>query len=191
MYHQLPKIGRQESMFHQGKGAFQPASAGSLGQVRLRSAGSLFAPPPMLPPRQPAYSPEMGQASPIDPGASPVPVQDVPRRPAIRIAWGRLKKADAVQLADVLAEILERMRALDIPAGMVSKIQARMEAFAASGPVTATVELTEPEVRQLDAEILLLEETEAKETSEAATVPWALIAASAAGLGILITLLSD
>lgn len=111
--------------------------------------------------------------------------QEVKRHPAMRLAWGKLKKLDAQQLADQLADVIARMRAKGIPPGMVAQIQARLANFAQSAPETAEVEITEHEVQRMEAEILALEEAEAQ-TSEAPSTNWLIAVGAAIGLGLLI-----
>jgi hypothetical protein len=185
---QLPRFDRQESMFRQGR-SFQPAANAGLGQLRLR-----------MPVQDGVFDRQqfVGQTSRISlaqapsqtetaPPVAPPAGQGVRRRPAMRVAWGRLKKMDAQQLADLLAQVLERMKAKGIPPGMVEKIQARLAAFSASAPATETVEITELEVQQMDAEILALEEAEAKDEA----TPWIIATGAAIGLGLLFSWLSD
>jgi hypothetical protein len=194
---QLPRFDRQESMFRQGR-SFQPAPSAGLGQLRLRMPvqGGVFDRQQFVGQVQsmPTLAPRvaLSQAHRPDPGwdkteMAPPAGQGVRRRPAMRIAWGRLKKMDAQQLADLLAQVLDRMKAKGIPPGMVEKIQARLAAFSASAPATETVEITEPEVQQMDAEILALEEAEAKDDA----TPWIIATGAAIGLGLLFSWLSD
>src|SRR4029078_978606 len=137
---QLPRLDRQDSMFRDGR-TFQPASNSGLGPVRLHIAGGALNRPQHDAQQIPTV--EMGQAVPppkIEPPPTGVPPtisdQDVNRHPAMRGAWGRLKKKDAAELAQALAEVISRMRAKGIPPGMVAQIQARPGKFAATAAAT-------------------------------------------------------
>jgi len=186
---QLPRLDRQDSMFRDGR-TFQPASNSGLGPVRLHMAGGAFNRPQYVAQQIPTV--EMGQtvAPPkIEPPPTGVPPtisdQEVKRHPAMRLAWGRLKKKDAAELAKALAEVIARMRAKGIPPGMVAQIQARLANFAATAPETADVELTEHEVQRMEAEILVLEEAEAAPASDGNS-NWLIAVGAAIGLGLLI-----
>lgn len=196
---QLPRIDRQESMFSQGR-SFQPAPGNaSLGQVRLRTQLGAFDRQPFLGQQVPTMTTPSTPQVPVTP--APVPPVTPPDgnknpkperpRPAMRIAWGRLKKMDAKQLADALAAILERMKARGIPPGMVEKIQARLAGFSATAPETAEVEITEPEVVEMEAQILALEAAEAQDASVNAATPWLVGTGVVIGLGLLVSWLSD
>lgn len=198
---QLPRFGRQESMFRQAR-SFEPVPGSSLGAVKLRMPmrGGAFDRPSFvgqsMVPVEPG--PVMSQAptqTPIMPPVTPPPSTPsghaIPRHSAVRLAWGKLKKADAQQLADLLAQVLQRMKAQQgIPSGMVEKIQARLSTFVANANLTDTVEITEPEVQQVEAEILALEDMEVQGSKDGAT-PWIIATAAAIGLGLLINWLSD
>lgn len=181
-------------MFSQGR-SFQPATNASIGQAQLRIPvqGGVFNQQAFIgqgtkPPEGPRL-PDM--SVPVAPDSVPPKGQEVRRHPAMRIAWGRLKKMDAKQLADTLAKVLERMKAKGIPPGMVEQIQARLASFATTAPETETVEITEPEVIQMEAELLDLEAAEAKDVSGNAMNPWVVGLGAALGLGILASWLSD
>lgn len=191
---QLPRFDRQNSMFQSGRD-FQPASSGGMGQVRLR-----------IPVQNSPFIGQMGQQQTTTPGVNQqppptgVPPENPPkknetpisRRPAMRIAWGRLKKMDAQQLSDTLADIVARMKAKGIPPGMVGQIQARLASFAASAPTAAAeVEITQQEVEKMDQELLLLEDAEAKDASASSATPWLIAIGAALGLGLLIDWMSD
>src|SRR4029079_4764469 len=111
--------------------------------------------------------------------------KEVKRHPAMRLAWGRLKKKDAAELAQALAEVISRMRAKGIPPGMVAQIQARLSNFAATAPETADVEITEHEVQRMEAEILALEEVEAAPACDGDS-NWLMPVGAASGVGLLI-----
>lgn len=72
----------------------------------------------------------------------------------------------------------------------VAKIQARLSAFASNAKEMDAVEITEPEVQQMEAEILSLEAAEAESLKDGAT-PWIIATGAAIGLGLLINWLSD
>lgn len=177
-------------MFRPGR-SFQPMSNGSLGQIRLHTpAGQpdifgrqAFVGQATVPTAQPAPSVP-------PPPVEPAKDQGVQRRPAMRIAWGRLKKMDAEQLSVLLEQILERMKAKGIPPGMVAKIQARLANFTLNAPPNSEIEITESEVRQMDAELLQLEEAEAQDTASNTATPWLIATGAAIGLGLLIDWLS-
>lgn len=192
---QLPRIGRQESMFRQGQG-FQPAPGGAgLGQVRLRGQGGAFDRSAFI--GQPAPSQIFMAQAPGKPpaGTSPEfsPVnddQEVQRHPAMRLAWGKLKKKDAQQLAEDLADVIARMREKGIPPGMVAQIQTRLAYFSKSAQEGQEIEITEHEVQKMEAEILQLEEAEAATSPDGAS-SWLIAVSAAVGLGLLIDFLSD
>jgi hypothetical protein len=198
---QLPRFGRQESMFRQARG-FEPIPGSSLGAVKLRMPmrGGAFDRPSFvgqsLAPVEP--SPVLSQApiqtpvTPVAPHTPPAPPTDqgVPRHPAIRIPRGKLTKADAQQLADLLAQVLQRMKDHGVSMETVAKIQARLSAFVSNAQGTDTLEITEPEVQQMETEILALEAAEAESLKDGAT-PWIVATAAAIGLGLLINWLSD
>lgn len=190
---QLPRLDRQDSMFRDGR-TFQPASNSGLGPVRLHMAGGVFTRPQFVGQQIPTM--EMGQTLPpkkevLPPTTEPPPTgvppgqEEVKRHPAMRLAWGRLKKKDAAELAQALAEVIARMRAKGIPPGMVAQIQARLANFAATAPETADVEITEHEVQRMEAEILALEEAEAVPASDGNS-NWLIAVGAAIGLGLLI-----
>lgn len=110
----------------------------------------------------------------------------------MRIAWGRLKKMDAQELADTLADIIARMQAKNIPPGIIVQIQARLANFAVNGAPNAEVEITEPEVKQIDQELLALEDAEAKDVpSNNGTTSWLIAVGAAIGIGLLVDWVSD
>lgn len=194
---QLPRLDRQDSMFREGR-TFQPAPNTGLGPVRLHMAGGAFNRPQFV--GQAVYV-EMGQTyTPPKQTVEPPPKQTPPppadmqettedrgvqRHPAMRLAWGRLKKKDAAELAAALADVIARMRAKGIPPGMVAQIQARLANFAATAPEAADVEITEHEVQRMEAEILALEEVEAAPAS-GGNSNWLIAVGAAIGLGLLI-----
>jgi len=191
---QVPRFERQESMFRQGQG-FQPAPGGAgLGQVRLHGQRDTF--PGQLPPSQvlmaqaPVKPPKTTTAV-EPPSIAPEPLDDqgVQRHPAMRLAWGKLKKKDAQELATALADVIARMRAKGIPPGMVAQIQARLANFSATAPETADVEITEHEVQRMEAEILSLEEAEAQSAPDG-SANWLIAVGAAIGLGLLIDAIS-
>lgn len=197
---QLPRLDRQDSMFRDGR-TFQPAPNSGLGPVRLHMAGSAFNRPQYVGQRIPTV--EMGQTLPpkqevLPPKTEPPPTgvppttpgQEVKRHPAMRLAWGRLKKKDAAELAQALADVIARMRAKGIPPGMVAQIQARLANFAATAPETADVEVTEHEVQKMEDEILVLEEAESKTPESGGSANWLIAVGAAIGLGLLIDALS-
>ncbi len=101
-----------------------------------------------------------------------------------RKAWGLLKKKDAAELAEYLAEIEKRMVAADIPVGIVKQIREKLDAFAASNVQEgAEIDLSETEAAALDVAIMNLEQVESKATPSFATA-----AAVVAGVGILTVL---
>lgn len=101
-----------------------------------------------------------------------------------RRAWGRLKKRDASELAEYLAEIENRMDAANIPAGIVRQIREKLDTFAASAePEEAEIEISDTEAAALDVAILNLEQVEQNQTPSFATT-----AAVVAGLGIIVAL---
>lgn len=186
---QLPRFDRQESMFRQGRD-FQPMP-GQLGQVSLRGVGP-FARRPAFVGQQQTTTVQQAPAEPTAPPAPPPPPPSRPQgedrpRPGLRLAWGRLKKVEAAELAAQLQQIVERMKAQNMPPGIVAQVQARLEQFSQKASDLATVEITEPEVQQMEAEILALEEAEA--TSESAATPLLVAAGALAAIGILVELL--
>lgn len=186
---QLPRIGRQESMFRQGQG-FQPAPAGAgLGQVRLRGQGGAFDRSGFI--GQPVPSQIfMAQAPGKSPANTPVSDdQEVQRHPAMRLAWGKLKKMDAQQLSEQLADIIARMREKGIPPGMVAQIQTRLAYFSKSAQEGQEIEITEHEVQKMEAEILQLEEAEAAAPQDGSS-GWLIAVGAAIGLGLLIDAIS-
>ena len=198
---QLPRFDRQDSMFRDGR-SFQPAAnSAGLGQVRLHMRGGSFDRPAFVAQQIPAQ-PEMGQPAPSTlppkqslPEPKPTPPDqasepEVQRHPAMRLAWGRLKKKDAGELADALAEIIARMRAKNIPPGMVAQIQARLANFAATGQENADIEITEHEVQRMESEILALEQAEGATPPDNSTSNWLLAVGAAIGLGLLIDAIS-
>lgn len=190
---QLPRLDRQESMFRQGR-SFQPIPGpGSLGQVTLRNAPAAnrgafvgqqatttvqTVTPPAAPPVAPPAPAEL-------PATEPPPKP----RPALRLAWGRLKKLDAEQLAAELQKILERAEAKGVPAGMIARIQERLASFSKRASAVETIELTEPEVQQMEAEILALEEAEAQEPD--LTTSLLVVGGVLAAAGLLSVLYGD
>lgn len=190
---QLPRLDRQESMFRQGR-TFQPAP-GSLGQVALR--GTPTPGPFMGQVQTTTTTPTAQPVPPAEPAPAAGPAQQVvqepavpPRpRPGLRLAWGRLKKMDAEELAAQLADILERLKARNLPSGAVARIQERLATFSKRATAVETVEITEPEVQQMEAEILSLEEAEAQEGSSA--TPILIVAGTLAAVGILSALFGD
>lgn len=196
----LPRIERGESMFRQGQG-FQPAPNGAgLGQVHLHKRGGAFDRPAFVGQllssqvemAQASVKPQTSTPSTSQPSMTPLPLdeQEVKRHPAMRLAWGRLKKKDAQELAAALADIIARMRAKGIPPGMVAQIQARLANFAASAQEGQEIEITEHEVQRMEAEILSLEEAEAK-TAPDGSPNWLIAVGVAIGIGLLIDLIAD
>jgi len=198
---QLPRLDRQNSMFREGR-TFQPAQNSPLGPVRLHMQGGAFNRPQFVGQQIPTV--EMGQNNPpkevLPPKTEPPPTgvpppgtqpsdQEVKRHPAMRLAWGRLKKKDAAELAQSLADVIARMRAKGIPPGMVAQIQARLANFAATAPEAADVEVTEHEVQRMESEILALEEAEGASTS-GSNYNWLIAVGAAIGLGLLIDAVS-
>lgn len=201
---QLPRLDRGDSMFRDGR-TFQPAPNSGLGQVRLRmpvrnpfdrplmghqvvmgqqQQTTTTAPAPTLTPPPP-------KEQVLPPKASETAEEQVKRHPAMRLAWGKLKKLDAKALADQLADVIARMHAKGIPPGMVAQIQARLANFAADPKQApgAEVEITEHEVQKMEQEILSLEEAEAQ--PEGGSPNWLIAVGAAVGLGLLIDWLSD
>jgi hypothetical protein len=184
----LPRFDREASMFRPGR-TFQPMSSGGLGQIRLHTPADR----PDIFGRRAFVGQAYPQPTQQPPAAAPLPAPDrdqdkgqgVQRRPAIRIAWGRLKKMDAEQLSELLTQILERMKVKGIPPGMVAKIQARLADFNLNAPSTAEVEITEAEVKQMDEQLLALETAEAQDSSDGVK-PWIIATGAAIGLGLLI-----
>lgn len=201
---QLPRLDRQGSMFRDGR-SFQPAQNSVLGPVRLHMQGGAFNRPQFvgqsiptvemgqtLPPKQEVPKTEPPPTGVPPPGAA-TSEEAVKSHPAMRLAWGRLKKKDAKELADALAEVIARMRAKNIPPGMVAQIQARLANFAADPkqPATAEVEITEHEVQKMNDEILVLEEAEGTAPeSSSSTANWLIAVGAAIGLGLLIDAVS-
>jgi len=200
---QLARFDRQESMFRQGQ-TFQPSAGSNLGPVKLHALqGGMHDRPKFvgqMPPQRAAaparfQRPSSLAAAPA-PAPAPVPApapaqptvpQEVPRHPAIRIAWGRLKKMDAQQLADTLADVIARMQAKNIPPGIIVQIQARLANFAVNGLPDAEVEITESEVKQMDAELLTLEDAEARDAQNSSgTSSWLIAVGAAIGIGLLV-----
>lgn len=186
---QLARFDRQESMFRQGQ-AFQPAGAGNLGPVRLHiSQGGMHGRPKFVgqPSPQQALVPAPSPMPPVPAPIEPTVPQEVPRHPAMRLAWGRLKKMDAQELADTLADVIARMHAKGIPPGIIVQIQARLANFAVNGAPNAEVEITESEVKQMDTELLMLEDAEAKDAqSGSGTSSWLIAVGAAIGIGLLV-----
>jgi hypothetical protein len=194
---QLPRFDQQ---LQEGR-SFRPAAGSGLGQVRLHMAGGAFNRPQFVGQQIPAQ-PELAQAQPAQQQKQPPPPEtqppppppesgepEVQRHPATRLAWGRLKKKDAAELAAALADIIARMRAKNIPPGMVAQIQARLANFSATAPETADVEITEHEVQRMESEILALEEAEKTPDSSNGS-NWLIAVGAAIGLGLLIDALS-
>lgn len=101
-----------------------------------------------------------------------------------RQAWGQLKKQDAAELAEYLAEIERRMEDANIPVGIVRQIREKLEAFAiGSEPESAEIGLSETEAAALDVAIMNLETVESSSAPSFATA-----AAVVAGIGILTVL---
>lgn len=200
---QLPRLDRQGSMFRDGRN-FQPAQNSTLGPVRLHMQGGAFNRPQFVGQSIPTV--EMGQTLPPKqeaipkteppptgvPPTTPPGQEQVKSHPAMRLAWGKLKKKDAQELADALAEVIARMRAKNIPPGMVAQIQARLANFAADPkqPATAEVEITEHEVQKMNDEILVLEEAEGSAPQSSSTANWLIAVGAAIGLGLLIDAVS-
>lgn len=189
---QLPRFDRQ---LQEGR-SFRPAMNSELGPVRLHLQGAAFNRPQFVGQQIPAPV-EMAQALPPKPPKEPPPemkpettAQGVQRHPAMRLAWGRLKKKDAKELADALAEVIARMRAKNIPPGMVAQIQARLANFAATAPDTADVEITQYEAQRMESEILVLEEAEGTSPQGGGSSNWLIAVGAAIGLGLLIDALS-
>ena len=103
-------------------------------------------------------------------------------KPGRRLAWGRLKKLEAQELAQYLSEISDRMKKVGIPPGIVDQIKDKLGSFVATAPPTAEVEVTDEQAQQLEAAILSLETAEAQQPSGVST---ALVVAGV-GLGLLI-----
>ncbi len=102
-----------------------------------------------------------------------------------RQAWGKLKKQDAAELAEYLAEIEKRMEAVNIPVGIVRQIREKLDAFAAGADAEGTeIDLSETEAAALDVAIMNLEQVESEGAPSFATA-----AAVVAGVGILTVLL--
>lgn len=105
------------------------------------------------------------------------------------MAWGRLKKMDAQQLSEALADVIERMRGRGIIPGMIAQIQARLANFAGSAQENQDIEITEHEVQRMEAEILALEEAETAAPS-GGSPNWLIAVGAAIGLGLLIDAIS-
>ena len=94
---------------------------------------------------------------------------------------------DAQQLADTLADVIARMQAKNIPPGIIVQIQARLANFAVNGLPDAEVEITESEVKQMDAELLTLEDAEARDAQNSSgTSSWLIAVGAAIGIGLLV-----
>ncbi len=118
-----------------------------------------------------------------DTGATPPPPVPAQASESVyrRQAWGKLKKQDAAELAEYLAEIEKRMEEANIPVGIVKQIREKLDAFAAgSDPEDAEISLSETEAAALDVAIMNLE------TSEGSAAPsFATAAAVIAGVGLI------
>ncbi len=100
------------------------------------------------------------------------------------VAWGKLKKQDAAELAEYLAEIEKRMVAANVPVGIVRQIREKLDAFATGpDPEGTEIDLSETEAAALDVAIMNLEQVESEATPSFATA-----AAVVAGVGILTVL---
>ncbi len=152
-------------------GGTQPVA---LGAVHLVNANAVRQ-PTLAQPTVTLPEPTNGNGAP--PVKPPLPEQAVPRAKA----WGKLKKQDAAELAEYLAEIEKRMEAANIPVGIVKQIREKLDAFAAgSDPEEAEISLSETEAAALDVAIMNLE------TFEGSSAPsFATAAAVVAAVGLI------
>lgn len=151
-------------------GSVQPFGAAQgmrLGEIPLANVRAV---------RQPTISTMLGQPTTTPVGTTPVgngngnDVEPAPDDPGTaqaqesdyrRRAWGRLKKRDAAELAEYLAEIEKRMEARGIPPGIVRQIREKLDNFAAQNvPEEAEIELSDMEAGALDVAIMNLEQVE-------------------------------
>ena len=166
----IPK-GYQTQPFGGGQGV-------RLGEIKLANASAVQQPTLAQVTTGPAPGDDTGAAPP-----PPVPAQAT-QSVYRRKAWGLLKKKDAAELAEYLAEIEKRMVAADIPVGIVKQIREKLDAFASSNvQEDAEIDLSETEAAALDVAIMNLEQVESKATPSFATA-----AAVVAGVGILTVL---
>lgn len=166
----VQRVDRQSSIFGGGKG-FQPMPKAEMGQApgRIQVVGGVFARQPFLgqlPPVQ-RPSPQVQMATPQTDSkqtqrGSAVPVEDG-GKPGRRLAWGRMKKLEAQELSVYLAEIVDRMKAAGIPAGIVAQIKDKLDTFVKTAPAAGEVEISEVETQALSEAILELETVEQQE----------------------------
>ncbi len=159
----------------------QPFGGGNqgvqLGAIPLANARAVRQPTlAQAPPPQPVQLAQ-GNGAEVPPVTTPRPVP-----PGKALAWGMLKKQDAAELAEHLAEIERRMMAADIPAGIVAQIREKLSAFARSdAPEDADIELSETEAESLNVAIMNLESVESESKPSFATA-----AAVIAGVGLIV-----
>ncbi len=189
-------IGRGMGQFVPTSYQVQPFGAAQgmrLGEIPLANAHVV---------RQPSISTMLGQQTTTPVGTRPAPGtpngneddirdRDTRVRPQTREslyrrrAWGRLKKRDAAELAEYLAEIEKRMEARGLPPGVVRQIRSRLEDFAAQNiPEDAEIELSDMEAASLDVAIMNLEQVE----GDAGAPSFATAAGVIAALGLITVL---
>jgi len=161
----------------------RPAPVGQLPTSQISMAQAPAKVPVTTPTAQPTTTP------PPHASETSQDEKEVVRHPAMRLSWGRLKKKDAGELADALADVIARMRGKGIPPGMVAQIQARLANFSMNGQENQDIEITEHEVQKMEAEILALEEAEAATPSDGSP-NWLIAVGAAIGLGLLIDAIS-